>query len=265
MQYILVTGASGGMGSATVRMLCKSGYTVIALDRSFPDTAVDDNVIRITADVTSPESIISAAEKVKEITAQLFAIVHFAGIYLLDSLLEMEDADFRRIIDVNLCGAYLVNRHFASFLRKGSRVLMLTSELAVLDPLPFTGIYAVTKGALDRYAYALRMEAQLCGISVSVLRAGAVQTGMLGVSTRALDRFCEKTERYACNAARFRRIVDNVEAKSIPPEKIAEKVISILQNHAPAFSYSINRNPLLYLYGLLPKRVQLWAIRLILQ
>ena len=63
-------------------------------------------------------------------------------------------------------------------LKNGSKILITTSELAPLDPLPFTGIYAVTKGALDKYAYSLRMELQLLGMRVSVLRAGAVDTGI---------------------------------------------------------------------------------------
>ena len=127
---------------------------------------------------------------------------------------------------------------------------MTTSELAPLDPLPFTGIYAVTKSALDKYAYSLAMELQLLGIKVSVLRAGAVKTNMLGVSTTALDRFCDETELYSCNAKRFKNIVDRVEAGNISTDKLAEKVLKILSKRKPKFAYSINRNPLLLIFYL---------------
>ena len=109
------------------------------------------------------------------------------------------------------------------------------------------------------------MELQLLGISVSVIRAGAVSTGMLGVSTRALDRFCEKTTHYACNADRFRKIVNGVEAKSVPPEKIAKKALRILQSKNPRFAYGVNRNKLLLLLNALPKRFQFWTIKKILK
>ena len=109
------------------------------------------------------------------------------------------------------------------------------------------------------------MELQLLGISVSVLRAGAVSTGMLKASTDALERFCEKTELYTCNADRFRRIVNKVEARNIPPERLAKKALAILCRRKPKFAYSINRNPLLLLLNALPKRLQLFAIRLILR
>ena len=159
----------------------------------------------------------------------------------------------------------MINKAFLPLLRKGSRILIVTSELAPLDPLPFTGIYAVTKSALDKYAYSLRMELQLLGISVSVLRAEAVSTGMLGVSTDALDRFCEKTSIYQCNATRFRQIVNSVESKSVPPEKIAIKTSRILRKKKPKFIYSFNRNKLLLLLNALPKRMQFFVIKKILK
>ena len=161
--------------------------------------------------------------------------------YRLDSLMEMKREAFEEIFRVNLLSDFLVNRTF-----------LPTSELAPLDLLSFTGIYAVTKG--DKYAYSLAMELQLLGISV--------ETGMLGVS---LDRFCEKTKLYPCNARRFHRIADRVEARSILPEKIGKKALEILRKKHPAFAYGINRNPLLRILDLCPKRLQLFAIRQVLK
>ena len=198
-------------------------------------------------------------------TSALCGIVHLAGTYLLDSLAEVSPEAFERAFRVNLGGAYLVNRTFLPLLHKGARVVTVTSELAVRDPLPFTGIYAITKAALDRYAYSLRMELQLLGIDVSVLRAGAVDTGMLGESTRQLEAFCDHTALYRCNAERFAAIVDRVEARRVPPEKVAEKLLRILGARRPKFAYSINRNPLLILFDCLPVRWRFGIIRRILR
>ena len=263
MQYVLVTGAYGGMGCSTVELLKAQGYGVFALDRAVGDA--EPGVIPLQADVTDEQSVRAAFEKVRAVTDTLYAIVHFAGIYLLDSLVEIDSERFWRAFEVNLLGVFHINKAFLPLLRKGSRIIITTSELAPLDPLPFTGIYAVTKAALDKYAYSLRMELQLLGIPVSVIRAGAVDTGMLGVSTRALDRFCTETKLYACNAARFKAIVEGVEARRIPPERIAKKALRILRKRRPGFAYPINRNPLLLLLNALPKRLQLWAIRLVLK
>ena len=266
MRSVLITGAYGGMGRAAVRLFRDRGYRVFAMDVRVEGAAdAADGVIPVKADITSEKEVKAAADFVGAETDELYAVLHFAGIYMLDSLVEMSDESFCRITDVNLRGAFLINKHFLPLLRKGSRILMTTSELAPLDPLPFTGIYAVTKAALDKYAYSLCMELQLLGISVSVLRAGAVDTGMLGVSTAALDRFCKETRLYSCNAARFKRIVDGVEARHIPPEKIAKKSLSVIEKRRPHFSYHINRNPLLLLLNMLPKRMQLWIIKKILK
>lgn len=263
MKYIAVTGAYGGMGQKTVELLKNQGFCVIAIDKT--TGAAEENVIPLQVDITDAESVKSAFETVQTITDELYAIVHFAGIYMLDSLVEIESDRFAHAFEVNLFGAFLVNKTFLPMLKRGSRIVMITSELAPLDPLPFTGIYAVTKGALDKYAYSLRMELQLLGISVSVIRAGAVDTGMLRVSTDALDRFCANTKLYSCNAERFKNIVESVEAKRIPPEKIAQKTQKILKEKNPKFAYNINRNPLLLLLNALPKRLQLWAIRQVLK
>ena len=260
---MLVTGAYGGMGRAVTKALTQNGYRVLALDKQAGEAV--EGVFPIEADIMEEASVRAALAEAEKHTDTLFAILHFAGIYLLDSLVEMDATAFRRILDVNFCGAFLVNKIFFSMLDQGSRILITTSELAPLGPLPFTGMYAVTKGALDKYAYSLRMELQLLGISVSVLRAGAVDTGMLGDSTDALDRFCEATRLYSCNAARFKRIVEGVEARRISPEKLAQKVLKILKKRKPRFAYSINRNPLLILLNALPKRVQLFAIRCVLR
>jgi short-subunit dehydrogenase len=109
------------------------------------------------------------------------------------------------------------------------------------------------------------MEVQLLGIKVSVLRPGAVDTGMLGNSTDQLDRFCKDTKIYSCNATRFKSIVDKVETRNIPAEKIAKKTLKILNAKKPKQVYKINRNPLLLILNALPKRFQTFIIKKILQ
>lgn len=263
MKYVLITGAAGGMGGAVLDHFVSRGYTVFALDRK--EVKARENVISLVADVTDEESLRAAFDEVVSVTRELYAVIDLAGIYMLDSLAEMEREKFERAFAVNVEGAFLVNRTFLPLLKEGSRIVIVTSELAVREPLPFTGIYGITKTALDKYAYSLRMELQLIGIGVSVLRAGAVGTGLLDDSVRQLDRFCETTKLYKCNADRFRRIVGRVEARCVSPEVIAKKIGRILGKRRPAFSYSVNRNPLLILFDKLPERLRFFVIRKILK
>ena len=259
---VLVTGASGGMGLSVCRKLAESGYTVYGLDIRQPEGPFPFRFI--VADVTDSIQLEAAFQTIKEEAISLQAILHFSGIYDFNSLVEIPEHEFVRVFDINLFGVFRVNRLFLPLLEKQGRIIITTSELAPLDPLPFTGHYAATKTALESYAYSLRMEVQLLGYSVSVIRPGAVQTDFLGVSTNKLEAFCRATRLYTCNAVRFRAIVDKVEAKSIPPQKIGELALRILRSKRPRYVYNINRNPLLRLLNLLPHSWQTSIIRWIL-
>ena len=254
MKYVVITGAYGGMGYKTAKLLSENGFTVFALDKKVEDP--ESNIIPVETDLTDAESVNRAFTLVKEKTDNLYAIIHFAGIYRLDSLVEMSEQRFTGIFDVNVFGAYRINKTFLPLLKCGGRIIITTSELAPLSPLPFTGIYGITKTALEKYAFSLRMELQLLNISVSVLRPGAVKTGLLSDSTAELEKFCGNTKIYTYNAEKFKKIVNDVEAKNVSPEKIAKTAMRALTSRRPKYVYNINRNPLLRLLNLLPAKCQ---------
>ena len=262
MKYLIITGAAGGMGWAAARMLTQSGYLVFGLDLREPDPLPGLQYIR--TDLTDPESIHQALNRIRSTTDRISGIIHMAGIYDLDSLIEISDTDFQKIFEVNLFAVYRVNQAFFPLLEKGGRIIITTSELAPLDPLPFTGIYAVTKSALDKYACSLRMELQLLGYYVIVLRPGAVDTAMLSDSVRALDDFCSGTRLYPDNAARFHQIVDHIESRNVDPSRIASILRKALHAKHPRQVYCVNRNPLLLLMNLLPSGLQSRILRRVL-
>lgn len=258
---VIITGASGGMGKAVCQTL-SSNYKVFALDIKEPD---NKDLNFIYCNVADEKSVAQAFDKIKEKTKEIYAIIHTAGIYDLDSLLEIEEERLLKIFNVNLFGAYRINKTFLPLLKKGSRIVTVTSELAPLSPLPFTGIYAITKTALENYAHSLRAELSLLGISVSVVRPGAVKTDMIGASTSALDKFCKRTKLYPVNAKRFKKIVDSVESKTVSPQKIAKKIEKALNSKKPKLTYNLNRNFLLRLLSALPKKLQVAILKTILK
>ncbi len=262
MGKYLVTGARGGMGTALCRALVRDGHEVWALDRA-PGVESEGHHC-LTADVTLASELEQARERVRKQAGGLDGIICAAGVYDLDSLLEMPEERFIRDFDVNLFGGFRVNQVFLPLLNPGGRIVMVSSELAPLDPLPFTGIYAVTKAAVEKYAQALRMEAQTLGHPVIVVRPGAVDTPMLPASSACLNRFCESTRLYKFSAERFRRIVERVEVRKVKPEKVAEVITRALTAKRPRLVYTVNRNPLLLIMNALPQRAQLWIIRKIL-
>lgn len=263
MKTILVTGVCGGMGTAAAETLLKNGWNVIGLDRK--ERCEIAGVRYFQADLSDGENLKAVFQTLEEENARLDAVAHFAGIYDMNSLIEISEKDFERIFTINLFGVYRVNKTFLPLLNAGGRIVITSSELAPLDPLPFTGLYGITKGALERYAFSLRMELNLLGYRVSVIRPGAVDTGLLGDSTAALERLCSQTQLYRCNTAKFKTIVDSVESKKIPPVKIANTLLRALKARKPKFVYNVNRNALLLLLNALPDRWQVAIIGKILK
>ena len=211
MKNVLITGVSGGMGKATALLFIKNGYNVYGLDIN--DIEEIDHLYFYKVDLTKEESILEVFNKINDLGIRFDLIIHQSGIYDLNSLIEIDEKDFIRIFDINLFAVYRINKIFLPLLNKGGKIIITTSELAPLDPLPFTGIYAISKVALEKYAYSLRMELQLLGYQVVVVRPGAVETQLLDVSTSKLDKFGKNTTHYNYNAKKFIDIVNKVEGE----------------------------------------------------
>ena len=263
MKYIVISGSSGGMGLQTVKKFTSDGYFVFGLDINDPNQEIN-NFKFIKTNLRDESSVINAFNEVSKITKELTAIINMAGIYDLNSLVEMSEADFIKIFDINVFSIYRLNKIFLPLLIEKGKIIITSSELAPLDPLPFTGIYGITKSTIEKYAYSLRMELQLLNKYVIVIRPGAVNTTLLDVSTTRIERFTNETKLYKYNASKFKKITDKVESRKVSPIKIANLAYKIVNKKKPRYVYKINRNPLLLLLNALPKRLQNYIIRKIL-
>ena len=129
---------------------------------------------------------------------------------------------------------------------------------------PHKIVVAVTKANESVVPSARMTPIQIKRIAEDVESAAMNMNRSLSVE-EIQDMVCENTKLYTCNAARFKSIVEGVEAKNVPPQRIAVKCEKILLSRRVRFAYSLNRNPLLLILNALPKRLQLWAIRKILK
>jgi short-subunit dehydrogenase len=258
MKYVLITGVCGGMGNATAKLMVEKGYKVVGID--YKGFCGNDSIQYYKVDITSLKALQDVFNDLKDKNIRLDAICHFAGFYNMDSLIEISEEDMKKIFDVNFLGVYRVNKVFLPLLKDKSRIAITSSELAPLDPLPFTGLYGITKSTLEKYAYSLRMELNLLGHKVIVIRPGAVKTPLLNESTSSIDKFIDKTQLYKDTSTRFKKIVDSVENKNIEADRIAKLVYKALTIKKPKFVYNINRNFLLKLLNILPDKFQVYII-----
>lgn len=265
MNYVLITGGANGMGRATAIKLAQNGYHVFSCDIKINPEEVE-NITQLQVDVTDMKSIQNAFEFVSSKTDNLCGVINFAGIIMMNSLIEISEEDFIKIFNLNVFGVYRVNKAFFPLVQKGQgRIIITTSELAPNKILPFNAIYAISKKALDAYAQGLAMELGLLNIPVITLRPGAVETQILKDSSKEMEELNAKTLLYKNTMPKFKHIVDKEQGGSIPPSKIADLVLKILNKKKPKFIYKKNVSKKLKLLNLIPAKLQLKIYKMILK
>ena len=260
---ILITGAASGIGRAAARAFLERGYTVYALDME--EIPAVEGLIPLTADVRDEAALAAIAERLAEEGVRLSAILCSAGIHRMSSLLEERTETLRRVIDVNLVGTMLVCRLFHRLLGEGGRIVLVTSEVATYDPLPFNGLYTVSKVALESYAQALRQELSLLGQRVVTVRPGAVDTPLAEGTGMAAVELAGCTELYLREAHRFVGLTARFQGKPIPPERLARLLVRTVETRRPRLSYNCHRHAGLILLSALPKRLQCAIVRCLLR
>ena len=118
---IIVTGVSGGMGLATAKQLIRDGHRIFGLDIKAPEEQYE-SLLFFQTDLRNEDAVKAAFQSIQEKTDQIGAIIHLAGIYDLNSLVEMSEEEFLRSYEVNLFSVYRVNKTFLPLLKKGSRI-----------------------------------------------------------------------------------------------------------------------------------------------
>ena len=265
MKYVLITGANSGMGFATTQKLADEGYYVFACDINKPSFSAE-NIMNIQMDVTAMDSVEKALVEVKKITEELFAVINFAGIIMMNSLIEISETDFMKIFNVNVFGAYRVNKVFFPLIQKGrGKVIITTSELAPNKILPFNAIYSISKKSLDAYAQGLTMELGLLNIPVITLRPGAVETAIIKDSNEEMEKLNANTELYKNTITKFKSIVDKEQSSAVPASEIANLVSKILKIKHTKYVYTKNTSAKLKLLNAVPLKLQLKLFKLILK
>ncbi len=265
MKRVVLTGGASGMGRATAVVLANNGYFVYSLDIK-KNEIENKNIKQMIVDVTNMKSIQNAYEEISTETKTLDGIINFAGIIMMNSLVEISEEDYMKIFDINVFGAYRVNKTFFPLIKENKgKIIITTSELAPNKILPFNSIYSISKKSLDAYAEGLRKELGLFDIPVITLRPGAVKTELIDSSNNALDNLEKNTILYKGITKRFKHIVDSQQGATIPAEKIGKLVLKILEKKKPKFVYTKNASIKLKLLNLLPAKLELSVLKMILK
>jgi NAD(P)-dependent dehydrogenase (short-subunit alcohol dehydrogenase family) len=194
MRAVLVTGASSGIGYAAALELQRGGFAVYAGVRNDGDAAhlraLGDAVHPLTLDVTKPDEIAKAAERIRADALPLQAVICNAGIALGGPLEFMPLDRLRYQLEVNLVGQLAVVQAMLPSLRESRGRLVFIGSIAGRIAPPFIGPYAASKAALAALTDALRIElaSSGSGVTVSLFEFGDVKTPIWEKGRTSLDR-----------------------------------------------------------------------------
>jgi len=184
----LVTGASSGLGAATVRTLHESGVRVIGADLRASNGPHNQRVV--ACDVTDEDSVRAVLEVALDPDRPLRYVVNCAGIRSATRVLSDAGphslSEFRRVLEVNLLGTFNVTRLAAEVMARtsadedgGRGAIVNTASIAAYEGLPGQAAYAASKAAVAGMTITLARDLAEYGIRVNTIAPGVIDSPLL--------------------------------------------------------------------------------------
>lgn len=193
-RVVLVTGAARGIGAVLADRFVAEGCRVVALDLAFPD-APTTGVDQVRCDVTDPASVRAAVDGVVARYGTVDVLVNNAGINVEGTVAELGWDAWRRCMDVNVGGTFLVAQAVAPVMQAAGRGRILNAaSFAAIVPSVGSAAYAASKSAVVAFTRVLASELGPWGITVNAYAPGMVPTAMNGFAempSAAQDRLLD--------------------------------------------------------------------------
>jgi NAD(P)-dependent dehydrogenase (short-subunit alcohol dehydrogenase family) len=194
-QYVLISGASSGIGKAAAIAMANQGLTVFAgaLNEREAEAMRAEKVPRlipVVLDLTNAQSVEAALNTVKSTIGNehLHGLINCAGVDINAPLHILETSEIMQMINVNYVGAILLTRAVMPLLKHhASRIVFISSAMANMYT-PTITIYCSTKSGISGFADSLRVELIPTGIKVSVIEPGVIKTPLVKAAPQILER-----------------------------------------------------------------------------
>src|ERR1700744_1437686 len=171
----LITGCSTGFGRELAMEVLKSGYKAVVTARKTDDikdivSAYPDTSIAVTLDVTKPADIKSAVKQSIDKFEQIDILVNNAGIGYFGAIEESEEAEVRRMFEINFFGLANMTKEVLPLMRtrKSGNIVNIAS-IGGFVAFPAVGFYNATKFAVVGYSEALAKETAHLGIKITII------------------------------------------------------------------------------------------------
>ncbi len=185
-----ISGCSTGFGRALSLELLAQGYQVVVTARKVADIADilainEANTLGLALDVTVPEQVTAAVQAAIAHFGRIDVLVNNAGIGYFGAVEESEEAEVRRMFEINVFGLAKLTQEVLPFMRKQrSGHILNVASIGGLRSFPGVGFYNATKYAVDGLSEALYKEVSPLGIKVTVICPSGFRTDWAGRSAK---------------------------------------------------------------------------------
>jgi NAD(P)-dependent dehydrogenase (short-subunit alcohol dehydrogenase family) len=248
---VLITGASGGVGTALTRALDDAGWRVFAGVRSADAAAgvetLGGDVTAVQLDLTDDESIRRAAATVTaEVGGEgLAGLVNNAGIIVQGPLELVPIHALRRQFEVNVIGQIAVTQAFLPLLRQGTGTLVNMGAASGRVTVPMLGPISASKAALESLTDALRMELKHQGVGVTIIEPGAMETPIFekSAASGAADGYAGSEATRRLYAGALEAVSKRIAGQSTSPvDGVVKTVVKALSSGDPDPRYVVGRD-----------------------
>ena len=179
-RVMLITGAAGGIGRATVQLFHEKDWIVIGVDRSDFGETFPDNGLFIQADISDPSMLEEIYQAVRNFTDTLDAVINNAALQVVKPLLETTVEEWDAVMASNLRSVFLGAKLAYPLLKnKGGGAFVNVSSVHAIATSSGVGSYAASKGGLLALTRSMAIEFAKDNIRVNAILPGAVITPML--------------------------------------------------------------------------------------
>ena len=181
----IVTGGASGIGLATVERLLAAGWRVAALDRDSAALAklrgAHGDKVRVgMLDVTDETQAEAAVQESAEAFGRIDGVVNSAGIGLDKPVLDTSVAEFRKVLDVNVTGTFIVARAAARIMKEqGSGAIVNIASIAGMRGSKGRAAYGASKGAVINLTQVMAVDLARYGVRVNAVAPGPVDTPLV--------------------------------------------------------------------------------------
>ncbi len=196
-KVVLITGGARGIGAATAHRVAAQGGRLILTDvdkaplEALAAELGPDTVLAVVADVTDLPSMEAAVAAGIEKFGGIDVVVANAGIASYGSVLGVDPATFRRVLDINVLGVFHTVRAALPSVIQRKGYLLVVSSLAAFAPAPGFAAYNASKAGVEHFANALRLEVHHQGVDVGVAHMSWIDTPLVQDARKDLKAFDE--------------------------------------------------------------------------